>query len=91
MELDLGDLLSDSLLECCEFHPEEDEHTIDSFLLSALDAYEHEYVSAPAQPIEQPHPLSAKPGRYFTVSSLTLRLLSWASWLGKAIPFSSRV
>ena len=26
-----------------------------------------------------------------TVSSLTLRLLSWASWLGKAIPFSSRV
>ena len=59
MELNLGDLLSDSLLECCEFHPEEDEHTIDSFLLSALDAYEHEYVTAPAQPIEQSHPLSA--------------------------------
>ena len=48
MELDLGDLLSDSLLECCEFHPEEDERTIDSFLLSTLDAYECEYVTAPA-------------------------------------------
>ena len=46
------------LLECCEFEAE-DEHTIDNFLLAALDAYEREYATAPAQPIEQPHLQSA--------------------------------
>lgn len=59
MEIDIRDLLSNSLLEYCEFYTEEDECTIDSFLLAALDSYERQYATAPAQPIEQPHPQSA--------------------------------
>ena len=58
MELDIGDLLSNFLLEYCEFYNEEEECTIDSFLLAALDSYECQYATAPAQPIEQPHPQS---------------------------------
>ena len=56
MELDIGDLLSNSLLEY--FYTEEDEGTIDSFLLAALDSYKRQYATAPAKPIEKPHPQS---------------------------------
>ena len=58
MEIDIRDLLSNSLLEYCEFYTEEDECTVDSFLLAALDSYKRQYATAPAQPIEQPHPQS---------------------------------
>ena len=58
MELDLGDLLSTSLLEYCGCDTEEDERTIDSFLIAALESYEREYANDPAQPIQQPHPQS---------------------------------
>ena len=54
MELDLGNLLSTSLLEYCGCDTEEDERTTDSFLMTALDSYER----APAQPIQQLHPQS---------------------------------
>ena len=52
MELDLGDILSTSLLEYYGCDTEEDECTIDSFLIAALDSYECEYANAPAQPIQ---------------------------------------
>ena len=58
MELDLGDLLSTSLLEYCGCDTEEDERTINSFLITALDSYEREHANPPAQPIQEPHPQS---------------------------------
>ena len=68
MEIDIRDLLSNSLLEYCEFYTE-DECTVDSFLLAALDSYECQYATAPVQPIEQPHPQSTftSPTPNFTI------------------------